>query len=121
MSFAVRFAVAALAAWRLSELLSHEDGPADAIAAVRRRVGRLMSCLPCVSVWVSAPLAAWAVEVPRDWPAVWLAISGAACLLERLTAREPAARLEVEDDPGELDDVLLRREARESRPAGVRG
>ena len=102
--------------------MSHEDGPGDLIAKLRRRIGRLMSCFSCVSVWVSAPLAVWTVENPRDWPAVWLAISGAACLTERLTAaREPAARLEIEEDPGDLDDVLLRREARESSRAGVRG
>ena len=111
MTFTVRFAVAVLAAWRLAELASHEDGPGDLIARVRARVGRLMSCFQCASVWAAAPLAVWAIDAPRDWPAVWLAISGAACLIDRLAARrEPVARLEIDDDPGGKEDELLRRE-----------
>lgn len=87
-SFGTRFAVGALAAWRLTHLLAEEDGPADAVLRVRERLGTsrlggLMDCFACVSVWVAAPLSLAVADRARDVPVVWLALSGSACLLER--------------------------------------
>ena len=80
----------------MAHLLAEEDGPADAVVRVRARLGdsqagALMDCFQCVSVWVAAPLTYSVVRRPRDAPVTWLALSGAACLLERITAA---------DDPG---------------------
>ncbi|HZT16943.1 MAG TPA: DUF1360 domain-containing protein [Gaiellaceae bacterium] len=85
-----RFAVAALATWRLSHLLAFEDGPGDAVAIIRERagdgvLGRLLDCFYCVSIWTAAPLAPAVARRRRDLPLAWLALSGAACLLERAT------------------------------------
>ena len=85
----IRFGVAALATWRVTHLLAHEDGPGDAIVHVRARLGEswageLMDCFQCMSLWVAAPLALSAARRPREAAPLWLALSGAACLLERL-------------------------------------
>jgi hypothetical protein len=96
-ALAGRFALAALATWRVSHLLAEEDGPFDAVLRLRARAGSgvlgdLMDCFYCLSVWVAAPLAATTGRRGRDLPVTWLALSGAACLLERATA----PRLEVD-------------------------
>ena len=86
--FGTRFLVGSLAAWRLTHLLAEEDGPADAVLRIRERLGSsrlgsLMDCFACVSVWVGAPISLAVADRARDVPVVWLALSGSACLLER--------------------------------------
>ena len=91
------FAVATLATWRLAHLVAEEDGPANVIARARARagesaLGELMDCFYCLSLWAAAPLAFAVTTRRRDVPLTWLALSGAACLLERTTsARERGA------------------------------
>lgn len=86
-----------LACWRVSHLVAREDGPFDVVLRARARagtsvVGRLMDCPYCVSVWAAAPLAGWLVRRAgwrrADVIPMWLAISGGACALERVTASE---------------------------------
>jgi hypothetical protein len=72
-----------------NSLLALEDGPADIIVRVRARLGRslagaLMDCFKCLSLWIAAPAALFVARRPLDWVFTWLAVSGAACLLERL-------------------------------------
>jgi hypothetical protein len=86
-----RFALASLATWRVAHLLAEEDGPFDAVVRLRSRAGSgllgdLMDCFYCLSVWVAAPICATTGRRGRDLPLTWLALSGAACLLERATA-----------------------------------
>lgn len=86
--FGTRFAVASLATWRLTHLLAEEDGPAELVVRARARLGpewagELMDCFYCLSVWVAAPLAPTVARRPREVPLAWLALSGAACLIER--------------------------------------
>lgn len=62
MTFWARFALAVLAAWRVSHLLAQEDGPGGIVARLRSRLGNgvlgnLLDCFLCVSVWVALPLA----------------------------------------------------------------
>jgi hypothetical protein len=80
--------LAVLATWRITHLLALEDGPSDNIASVRRWLGdsffgRLMDCFYCLSMWVAAPVACLLIHKWSEWPLYWLALSGAACLLER--------------------------------------
>jgi hypothetical protein len=103
----VRFALASLAAWRLTHLLAEEDGPADVVVRLRARagsgqLGALMDCFYCLSMWVAAPLSLTVVRRLRDAPVTWLALSGSACLLERLTqGSDPeAATLELDGAVG---------------------
>ncbi len=88
-----RFGLAVLATWRLAHLVAYEDGPANAIARIRARageslVGELMDCFNCLSLWTAAPLAFAVADRRRDTPVAWLALSGAACLLERTTKKQ---------------------------------
>jgi hypothetical protein len=82
-----RFAVAVLATWRVAHLLAREDGPGDVLVSLRRRVsggfGRMLDCIYCLSLWISAPIALWLTHDPLEWLVTMLAISGGACLLER--------------------------------------
>ena len=91
------FVLAVLATWRLTHLLVSEDGPWDVIVSLRQWLGdgflgRLMDCFYCMSLWVAAPMA-WLLMKQllmnqwSQWPLLWLALSGAACLLERLGSR----------------------------------
>jgi hypothetical protein len=104
MKFLLRFGVAALATWRVTHLLAREDGPAAAIARVREtlgdsQLGELMDCFQCASVWVAVPFAFYVARKPADRIAAWLALSGAACLLEEIASPESRQQ-------GEIDELL---------------
>jgi len=93
MNFGIRCALAVLATWRITHLLANEDGPADLIVRFRARLGggvvaKMMDCFQCLSLWVALPIAFFVSRRPMDLLLVWLALSGAACLLERI-GREP--------------------------------
>lgn len=84
-----RLVLAVLATWRITHLLANEDGPADLFARFRARLGsgllgRLMDCFHCLSFWVAAPMAFLIARRPSDLLVAWLALSGAACLLQRI-------------------------------------
>lgn len=88
------FALAVLATWRVTHLLAAEDGPGDIVVRFRALLGqsfagRLMDCFYCLSIWIAAPAALFVTRYWLEWIMVWLAISGAACLLERL-GQQPA-------------------------------
>jgi hypothetical protein len=107
----IRFVLAVLATWRVTHLLANEDGPADLIVRVRKRLGHsfagaLMDCFKCLSLWIAAPTALFVARKPLDWLFAWLALSGGACLLERL-GQEPV-QIQTIDQPieGELENVL---------------
>ena len=46
-----------------------------------------MDCFYCLSIWVAAPISVGLVRGRRVDPVSWLAVSGAACLLEQATRR----------------------------------
>jgi hypothetical protein len=90
--FPLRFLAGALATWRITHLLVAEDGPADMVVHLRRRagdgwVGSALDCFYCLSVWTAAPVATAVARRRREVPLTWLALSGAACLLERVTEK----------------------------------
>jgi hypothetical protein len=65
-----------------------------------------MDCFNCLSLWVALPAALFVSRQPLVWMFAWLALSGAACLLERL-GREPVVIQSASDAAGgELEDVL---------------
>jgi hypothetical protein len=107
-----RLLLAALAAWRVTHLLAYEDGPWDILARLRRRLGRsvlgrLMDCFHCLSIWISAPFALFLRPTPAEFVVVWLAISGAVCLLERASP-EPVLIERLSSGKGDPPDGLLR-------------
>ena len=82
--------LAILATWRITHLLSKEDGPFNSVYHLRKKAGAgffgsLLDCFYCVSVWVAFPLGIW--EGNNWWEKLlcWWALSGAACLLEQAT------------------------------------
>lgn len=91
MSNSFRFTLAVLATWRVTHLLTSEDGPADLIVRFRSLfgqswAGKLLDCFYCLSVWIAAPAALFVSRNPVEWLFVCLALSGGACLLERITS-----------------------------------
>jgi len=62
-----RFTVALLAVWRITHLLTAEDGPWNIIAWLRRKtgssiLGNLLDCFYCLSIWTSIPFCFYAVR-----------------------------------------------------------
>jgi hypothetical protein len=105
----VRFVLAVFATWRVTHLLAAEDGPGDVVFHLRRWVGDsplggLMDCFNCLSFWVAAPAALFVAAQPTGWVVAWLALSGAACWLERFGA--PPDTHAPPPIEGETPDVL---------------
>ena len=107
----MRLLVAVLATWRVTHLLANEDGPANIVVKFRKLLGQsllghLMDCFNCLSLWIAAPIALFVSRQPLEWLLSWLAISGAACLLQML-GREPVIiQPQPETSEGDLDHVL---------------
>jgi len=125
MTFWACFAVAVLATWRVTHLLASEDGPADIIVRFRRLLGQsplgqLMDCFNCLSLWIAAPAAVFVSRRPLEWLFCWLALSGGACLLERL-GQEPVVIQPISQAAeGDRNDVLRTETDRaENRFGGV--
>jgi hypothetical protein len=88
--FWIRFVLAALATWRLTHLLVSEDGPGNVVARLRSllpgsMIRALASCFGCLSLWVAVPFAFFVSARFLDIVVAWLALSGAAFLLERMS------------------------------------
>ncbi|MGG9961708.1 DUF1360 domain-containing protein [Ferruginibacter sp. SUN106] len=87
------FLMISLVTWRITHLLSKEDGPFDIIFLLRKKAGAgffgsLLDCFYCVSVWVAFP---FGIVTGNDWwekLLYWWAFSGAACLLEQATTNK---------------------------------
>jgi hypothetical protein len=111
--------LAVLATWRITHLLANEDGPADILARLRARVGngslgKLMDCFQCLSLWVAAPMALFVTQRPLEFLLSWLALSGAACLLERTGQPSVAIQSMPQETKREVEtnDGMLRSETR---------
>ena len=115
MGFWPSFILAVLATWRITHLLASEDGPADLIVRFRARLGnglaaKLIDCFQCLSLWVAIPIAFFVSGKLLDLLLTWLALSGAACLLERI-GQEPVVIQPVSQTAqGGTDVELLRSE-----------
>ena len=111
----LRFVAAVLATWRITHLLVSEDGPFDIVVRLRRLAGnrffgRLMDCFYCLSFWVAAPLAFLVARRPLDVLLAWLALSGAACLLEGLHREPVVIQPLAQKEEGETNRGMLRTE-----------
>lgn len=87
------FVLMSLATWRITHLLSKEDGPFHLVYHFRKKAGAgffgsLLDCFYCVSVWVALPFGL--CEGNNWWQKLlfWWALSGAACLLEQATIKK---------------------------------
>ncbi|HVW78958.1 MAG TPA: hypothetical protein VHB45_15190 [Alloacidobacterium sp.] len=107
----LRFVLAVLATWRITHLLANEDGPADIIVRFRRLLGNslagsLMDCFYCLSLWIAAAAAFFVSTRLLEWFFVWLALSGAACLLQCLERTHEAIPPTSQPLKGDLNHVL---------------
>jgi len=106
-----RLVLDVLATWRITHLLTSEDGPADLIVRLRTPfgrsiVGRLLDCFNCFSIWAAAPAALFVSRRPLEWMFSWLALSGGACLLERMTQKSVVIQPLPLLAEGDRNDVL---------------
>jgi hypothetical protein len=107
--------LASLATWRLTHLFAKEDGPADMFFRLRRWVGngffgQVLDCFYCLSLWVAAPIAIVLSSTLIDFILLWLALSGAACLLER-SGQEPVLIQPLsQTEEGGMHNGMLRSE-----------
>ena len=104
-----------LGVWRITHLLNAEDGPGDVVVRLRRAAGdgfwgRALDCFQCLSLWIALPFAAGLGGSTLERALLWPALSGAAILLERLTAPAPPAAPPPDWKEEEDPDVLLRNE-----------
>jgi len=89
--------VIALAAYRLSEMLTWDDGPWDVFVRLRQMagagtgratwLGRLLECPYCSSVWIAGLWAFWYCPTWPDALLVGLAASGGAAALLTVVGR----------------------------------
>jgi Protein of unknown function (DUF1360) len=101
MSTMFVFALCVFATWRVAHFFAAEDGPFDIVVRLRRlagdsQLGHLMDCFYCLSIWPAAAFAPLIAGNAIEFVLVWLAISGAACLLEQATAPRASNNAPVE-------------------------
>jgi hypothetical protein len=99
MHYIFRFLLAALAVWRLTHLISKEDGPWDTIVRLRRALGNrffggMLSCFYCLSIWIALPFSFFLNGTIMERIIVWWALSGVAVLLERMTGESLDIKIE---------------------------
>lgn len=104
--------VGTLGVWRITHLLSAEDGPWNLTVRLRRKagngfLGELLDCFYCLSLWVALPFAFFIGEARWEQFCLWLAFSAGAILLERTTPQVPTPLTYFEH--GGQDDAMLRK------------
>jgi len=85
-----KYLVLLVAVWRVTHLISAEDGPFDLIIRFRRLLGtsflgKLMDCFYCLSIWVGVLCSIFAATNVAEIIALALYYSGASILLEKIT------------------------------------
>lgn len=85
-----------LGVWRVTHLLNAEDGPWNLLVKLRRSLGTgflgdLLDCFYCLSVWTAIPFAWVLGQGWKERVFLWPALSGAAILLQRATAKSESA------------------------------
>jgi len=89
----IGFVLCTFAIWRLTHLFTQEDGPFELVIKFRKLFGlsffgSLLDCFYCLSIWISIPFAFLLSNEWLEGLVVWLALSGAACLLFKLTDKQ---------------------------------
>ena len=84
------FIICALAVWRITHLFTQEDGPFGIVFKFRKLLGQgffgdLLDCFYCLSLWIAIPFAVFLCDKWVHGIIIWLALSGAASLLFKIT------------------------------------
>ena len=97
-----RLVIASLVCFRLSELITVDDGPGNVLVWMRAKLGgydlgddgqpetslgRGIICPYCVSIWIAAGLAVLLFPVGPMIVVYWLAIAGGQALLQGIAGR----------------------------------
>lgn len=85
-----KYAIVVIIVWRLTHLISSEDGPFDLIIKLRKLAGdtffgKLMDCFYCLSVWIGLVCACFVTADIKEIIILSIFYSGASILLEKLT------------------------------------
>lgn len=85
-----KYFIIVIVVWRLTHLISAEDGPFDLIIKLRKVLGnsffgKLMDCFYCLSIWFGLAGAWYAGDNLKEIIMLTLYYSGATLLLEKLT------------------------------------
>jgi hypothetical protein len=113
-----------LTVWRITHLLSAEDGPWDIVIRLRRWagegfLGKLLDCFYCLSVWIAAPLGYVIGESWLERLLLWPSLSAGAILLERVTNHAPkVVAASFTEDPGEENNHVMLREKERTNTSG---
>lgn len=82
------FILAALAVYRLSRMITDEEGPFSIFTKLRTAfppvdwIGRGLECIMCVSFWVALPFACY-VDWTWTTPLTWLALSSVTVIIRK--------------------------------------
>lgn len=90
MEILEKYVIFVVVVWRLTHLISSEDGPFDIIFRLRKLLGnsffgKLMDCFYCLSIWCGLACAWYAADNWKEVIVLTLYYSGASILLEKLT------------------------------------
>ena len=117
----VALVVGILGVWRITHLLSAENGPGDLFLRLRLFLGRSLAgqaieCFDCLSLWVAIPFALALGASWLDRLLWWPALSGGAMVIYRAVSRSmpDSVALYFEDPPEETSDVQLPQRAEHS-------
>ena len=85
-----KYLVTTIIVWRLTHLISAEDGPFDIIIRIRKLMGtsflgKLMDCFYCLSVWIGLLCAWFWTGMSKELIVLAIYYSGASILIEKLT------------------------------------
>ncbi|MGD1046697.1 MAG: DUF1360 domain-containing protein [Bacteroidota bacterium] len=90
MSETEKYLILIIVVWRLTHLISAEDGPFDLIIKLRKYAGntffgKLMDCFYCLSIWIGFAAGWYAGNNLKEIIILTIYYSGASILLEKLT------------------------------------
>lgn len=88
----LKITLSALVVWRITHLMTYEDGPWQVLHRMRRMIGpgflgQLVECFYCLSLYVSAPLACCLTHAWKERLLLWPALSAGAILFQERTTR----------------------------------
>lgn len=88
-----KYVILTIVIWRLTHLISAEDGPFDLIIKIRKLAGntffgKLMDCFYCLSIWIGLIMAWYAGDGVEEIIILCFYYSGASILLEKITNKE---------------------------------
>jgi hypothetical protein len=90
MTDLVKYGILVVVVWRVTHLISMEDGPFDLVFKFRKWLGnsffgKLMDCFYCLSIWIGLLVALYAGNTTIEIIMLCLYYSGASILLEKAT------------------------------------